>query len=165
MTVYIEEEVEVIFDFDYKKIANDVINCAIDFLQFPFESEISLTITDEEGIRSINKEFRQIDAPTDVLSFPMIDYPAPGSFDFIENDDDLFNPESGEVILGDIVLCLPRIYSQAKDYGHSILREYAFLIAHSMLHLFGYDHMTESDATVMEAKQKEILEILKITRN
>ncbi len=95
----------------------------------------------------------------------MIDYPAPGSFDFIENDDDLFNPESGEVILGDIVLCLPRIYSQAKDYGHSILREYAFLIAHSMLHLFGYDHMTESDATVMEAKQKKILEILKITRN
>ncbi len=165
MTVYIEEEVEVTFDFDYKKIANDVINCAIDYLQFPFESEISLTITDEEGIRSINKEFRQIDAPTDVLSFPMIDYPAPGSFDFIENDDDLFNPESGEVILGDIVLCLPRIYSQAKDYGHSILREYAFLIAHSMLHLFGYDHMTESDATVMEAKQKEILEILKITRN
>ncbi len=165
MTVYIEEEVEVTLDFDYKKIANDVINCAIDYLKFPFEAEISLTITDEEGIRSINKEFRQIDAPTDVLSFPMIDYPAPGLFDFIENNDDLFNPESGEVILGDIVLCLSRIYSQAKDYGHSILREYAFLIAHSMLHLFGYDHMTDSDAAVMEAKQKEILAMLKITRD
>jgi probable rRNA maturation factor len=79
--------------------------------------------------------------------------------------DDCFNPETGEATLGDIVLNVPRIHKQAEEYGHSVLREYAFLIAHSMLHLFGYDHMTESEAKVMEAKQEEILEILNISRD
>ena len=165
MTIFIETECDFDFDFDYEKIAKDVINTAIEHLDFPFEAEISLTITDNDGIQAINKEFRNIDAPTDVLSFPMIEYSEPGVFDDIENDDDLFNPETGEVILGDIVLSVPRILSQAEEYGHSVLREYAFLIAHSMLHLFGFDHMTEADAAVMEEKQREILDILKISRN
>ena len=165
MTILIETECEFEFDFDYEKVAKDVINTAIDHMKFPFESEISITITDNDGIQTINKEFRNIDAPTDVLSFPMIEYPAPGVFDEIENDDDLFNPETGEVILGDIVLCVPRILSQAQEYGHSVLREYAFLIAHSMLHLFGFDHMTEEEAAVMEEKQREILDILNISRD
>ena len=86
-------------------------------------------------------------------------------FDKIEADEDLFNPETGEVILGDIVLCKERIYSQAEEYGHSVLREYAFLIAHSMLHLFGFDHMTEEEAAVMEEKQREILDTLGISRD
>ena len=85
--------------------------------------------------------------------------------DSSSEDDDFFNPETGEVILGDIVLSVPRILSQAEEYGHSVLREYAFLIAHSMLHLFGFDHMTESDASVMEQKQREILDILNISRD
>ena len=165
MTLYIEEEVDVNFEFDYKQIASDVINTAIEYLDFPFEAEISITITDEDGIHAINKEFRDIDSPTDVLSFPMLEYESAGDFTNIENNDDYFNPESGEVILGDIVLCLPRIYSQAEEYGHSVLREYAFLIAHSMLHLFGFDHMTEADAKEMEDKQRGILDILKISRN
>lgn len=165
MTIFIESECDFDFDFDYEKVAKDVVNTAMDHLGFPFEAEISITITDNDGIQAINKEFRNIDAPTDVLSFPMIDYPAPGKFDHIENDDDLFNPETGEVILGDIVLSVPRILSQAEEYGHSVLREYAFLIAHSMLHLFGFDHMTEGEATVMETKQREILDILKISRD
>ncbi|QFJ55592.1 rRNA maturation RNase YbeY [Pseudobutyrivibrio xylanivorans] len=165
MTIYIENEIDYKFDFDYEKIANDVVNTAIDHLQFPFEAEISITITDNDGIQSINKEFREIDSPTDVLSFPMIDYEEAGKFDHIEANDDFFNPETGEVILGDIVLCVPRILSQAEDFGHSVLREYAFLIAHSMLHLFGFDHMTEAEATVMEQKQREILDILNITRD
>ena len=165
MTIFIETECDFDFDFDYEKIAKDVINTAIEHLDFPFEAEISLTITDNDGIQAINKEFRNIDAPTDVLSFPMIEYSEPGVFDDIENDDDLFNPETGEVILGDIVLSVPRILSQAEEYGHSVLREYAFLIAHSMLHLFGFDHMTEVDASVMEAKQREILNILNISRD
>jgi len=165
MTIYIEEEIEVDFDFDYKTIANNVINQAIEYVDFPFESEVSITITDESGIQSINKEFRNIDSPTDVLSFPMIEYNSPGDFSNLEELDDIFNPESGEAILGDIVLCVPRIKSQADEYGHSVLREYAFLIAHSMMHLFGYDHMTENDAMIMEQKQREILELLKITRD
>ncbi len=165
MTILIESECEFHFDFDYEKIANDVINTAMDYLHFPFEAEVSVTITDNDGIHAINKEFRGIDSPTDVLSFPMIEYKEAGNFDDIEENDDLFNPETGEVILGDIVLNVPRIYSQAEEYGHSVLREYAFLIAHSMLHLLGFDHMTEAEAAVMEQKQREILDILNITRN
>ena len=165
MTIYFETECETDFDFDYEKIAKDVINTAIDHMGFPFEAEVSVTITDDEGIQTINKEFRQIDSPTDVLSFPMIEYKHAGDFSEIEENDDLFNPESGEVILGDIVLNVQRIYKQAEEYGHSILREYAFLIAHSMLHLFGFDHMTEAEASVMEQKQREILNILGISRD
>ena len=165
MTVFIESECDFNFEFDHEKVANDVINAAMDLLKFPFEAEVSITITDNDGIQAINKEFRNIDSPTDVLSFPMIDYDEAGNFDHIESSDDLFNPETGEVILGDIVLNVPRIYSQAEEYGHSVLREYAFLIAHSMLHLFGFDHMTEDEASVMEQKQREILDILKISRN
>ena len=165
MTIYIENECEVDFDFDYEQIANDVINTSIDYIDFPFEAELSVTLTDDEGIRSINKEFRNIDAPTDVLSFPMIDYKSPADFSELEENDDLFNPETGEVILGDIVLNVPRIHLQAKEYGHSTLREYAFLIAHSMLHLFGFDHMTDNEAAVMEEKQREILNILNISRD
>ena len=165
MTILIENEVDAKFDFDYEDIAKTVINTAMDQLKFPFEAEISLTITDSEGIHAINKEFRNIDSPTDVLSFPMVEYEKPGEFDKIEDNDDLFNPETGEVILGDIVLCVERIYSQAEEYNHSVLREYAFLIAHSMLHLFGFDHMTDEEASVMEQKQREILDYLKISRN
>ena len=165
MTILMEEECEVTFEFDYEKVARDVVSTALDHLKFPFETEISITFTNNEGIQSINKEFRQIDAPTDVLSFPMIEYDDAGNFDSIEEQDDLFNPETGEVILGDIVLNLNRIYSQADEYGHSVLREYAFLIAHSMLHLFGFDHMTEAEAAVMEEKQREILDILNISRD
>ena len=165
MTIYIESECDVDFDFDYEKIANDVINTAIDYMEFPFESEVSVTLTDDDGIHAINKEFRNIDSATDVLSFPMIEYETAGDFSKIEDNDDLFNPETGEVILGDIVLNVPRIHKQAQEFGHSDLREYAFLIAHSMLHLFGFDHMTEVDASVMEDKQREILNTLNITRN
>ena len=165
MTIYFESECEADFDFDHEKIAKDVINTAIDHMKFPFEAEVSVTLTDDEGIQTINKEFRQIDSPTDVLSFPMIEYKNAGDFSEIEENDDLFNPESGEVILGDIVLNVQRIYKQAEEYGHSTLREYAFLIAHSMLHLFGFDHMTEAEASVMEQKQREILNILGISRD
>ena len=165
MTIYIESETEVDFDFDYEKIAKDVVNTAMDYMKFPFEAEVSITLTDNDGIHEINKEFRKIDAPTDVLSFPMIAYEEAGDFSLIEENDDLFNPESGEVILGDIVLNVPRIHKQAEEYGHSDLREYAFLIAHSMLHLFGFDHMTEAEAAVMENKQREILDTLNISRD
>ena len=165
MTILMESETEVDFDFDYEKVAKDVVNTALDYMKFPFETEVSITLTDNDGIQVINKEFRGIDSPTDVLSFPMIEYENPGDFSKIEENDDLFNPETGEVILGDIVLNIPRIHAQAEEYQHSNLREYAFLIAHSMLHLMGFDHMTEVDASVMEEKQREILNILNISRD
>lgn len=164
MTLYIEEETEVTFPFDYKKLAESVINAALDYEKFPYEVEVSLTFMDMDGIQQANREFREIDRPTDVLSFPMLSYPAPGDFSELEELNDITNPETDDVVLGDIVLCVPKIYEQAEEYGHSVKREYAFLIAHSMLHLMGYDHMEEEERIDMEKRQKEILDILKIYR-
>ena len=164
MTIDFEMEYDKDLGIDYKKIAETVINAALDYELCPYEAEISLTLVDNAGIHSINKEFRNIDRPTDVLSFPMIEYENPGEFDFLEECDDCFNLESGELILGDIIISLDKVEEQADAYGHSVTREYAFLIAHSMLHLMGYDHMSEDEASVMEKKQREILEGLGITR-
>lgn len=167
MTINIEFEVENTFDFDAQKVINDVINCAMDYEGCPYEAVVEVTITDNENIHKINKEFRQVDRPTDVLSFPALEYEQPGNFDFLEDETyecDYFEPESGELILGDIVLSVEKIKEQAEEYNHSVKRELAFLVAHSMLHLFGYDHMTEDEAKVMETRQEEILNKLGITR-
>lgn len=165
MTINMEREVETDFPFDYQETAERVINAVLDSEKFPYEAEVSVLITDNDGIHEINKMHRGIDSPTDVLSFPMLSYPAPGEFGELEEAADVFNPETGEAMLGDIVLSVDRIRSQAQEYGHSQLREYAFLIAHSMLHLLGYDHVnSKEEAAVMEAKQKQVLEELGITR-
>ena len=91
-------------------------------------------------------------------------YETAGSFSFLEDALEYFNPESGELMLGDIVISKEKVVSQAEEYGHSLLREYAFLIAHSMLHLFGYDHMEEVERKEMEMHQKKIMELVNITR-
>lgn len=132
---------------------------------FPYDAEVNLTLTGLDEIQWINKSYRQIDSPTDVLSFPMLSYDAPGDFSNLKEDSlNNFNPDTGDVILGDIILCVPKVLFQAVEYGHSARREFAFLIVHSMLHLFGYDHMTDEDAQLMERKQQEILEGLQISR-
>lgn len=165
MSFYLEEEVEVKFGFNYAKLAEDVINFCLDYSEFPYEAEVNLTLTNNEGIHQINKEFREIDRPTDVLSFPMLNYETPGEFSFLDNEDSNdFNPDTGEAMLGDIVISVDKVYEQAENYGHSIEREYAFLITHSMLHLFGYDHMEEDEAKIMEEKQKDILQKMNILR-
>lgn len=138
----------------------------IDHEGFPYEAEVNLTLTDNEGIHEINRMYRQIDAPTDVLSFPMLSYEQAGDFSALEEDyEDNFNPDTGEIMLGDIVISVDRVREQAAAYGHSERREFAFLIVHSMLHLFGYDHMTPEDAAVMEPKQRQILEEMNISRD
>lgn len=164
MTIILEQEYERNLGIDYYDIACKVINYALDYEKCPYEAEISLTLTDNEGIHTVNREFRDIDRPTDVLSFPLVEYEKPGEFDFLEEMDECFNPESGELMLGDILISLDKVKEQAEEYGHSYVREYAFLIAHSMLHLMGYDHMEENEAKIMEAKQSQILEDLNITR-
>lgn len=164
MTISIEEEIDVDFAFDYKKTAREVINYTIAHQKFPYEAEVNLLMTDDQGIRQYNMDYRQIDSPTDVLSFPMIAYEAGGAFDQLEADADNFNPDTGETVLGDIVINVDKVKQQAESYGHSELREFAFLIVHSMLHLFGYDHMTKQDADVMEELQRTILEELLILR-
>lgn len=164
MTVIIDNESGEGFDFPYENLAKEVVTAAIDAEEFPYEAEVNVLLVSKEEIHRINQEQRQVDAPTDVLSFPMIAYPAPGDFSLLEQDEDNFNPDTGEALLGDIILCVEKIREQAKEYGHSEKREYAFLILHSMLHLMGYDHMTEADAAVMEAKQRAVLEEMKILR-
>ena len=142
-----------------------LVSYCLDYAKFPYEAEVNLTLTDNEGIHCINKEFRQIDRPTDVLSFPMLNYTTPGDFAFLDDEDsDDFNPDTGEALLGDIIISVEKVVEQAENFGHSVEREYAFLIAHSMLHLFGFDHMEEDEAAVMEEKQKEILNQMNILR-
>lgn len=164
MTIRMEAETKVDVPFDYETVANTVILYALDQQSFPFEAEINLILTDDCGIREVNREFRSIDRATDVLSFPMIAYDTAGNFSQIEADGDNFNPDTGEALLGDMVLNMQRVKQQARAYGHSELREYAFLIVHSMLHLLGYDHIEEPDAALMEEQQRRILDGLHILR-
>lgn len=164
MTVYFEEEGELKLELDCKEIANTVVEGVLDYENCPYESEVNLLLTMNKEIQEMNAEFRQIDKATDVLSFPMIDFETIGDFDFLEEDDSYFNCDTGEMMLGDIVISKEKVIAQAEEYGHTIKREYAFLIAHSMLHLLGYDHMEEQERLEMEKKQKEILEQLGITR-
>ena len=124
-----------------------------------FDAEISVTLVDNESIRAINSEQRGIDRATDVLSFPMLEFDEDGcadaEFDF---DGDL-------VVLGDIVISMERAKAQAEEYGHSFIREIAFLTAHSMLHLLGYDHVnSEEEEKIMFTKQENILQAMGIVR-
>ena len=164
MTIMIEEETEVDFAFDHRKLAEEVITFALDYEHFPYEAEVNLTLVDNETIQEINREQREIDKPTDVLSFPMISYETAADFSKIEDSDDNFNPDTGEALLGDIVISVPKVLEQAESYGHSVKREFSFLIVHSVLHLLGYDHMTPGDAVFMENKQKDILNAMNILR-
>lgn len=164
MTLTIEEEAEPFFGFEHKKLAEEVIRTALKIEQFPYEVEVNLLLVSLDEIHNINREQRQIDCPTDVLSFPMIAYDSPGNFSNIEKDQDNFNPDSGEALLGDIVLCVDKVKEQAKQFGHNEKREYAFLILHSVLHLLGYDHMEPEEAKQMEEKQNYILDSMGIAR-
>ena len=165
MTILLEEETEVSFDFDHKTLANEVIEAACDAENCPYEAEVNLTLVDDDSIHEINREYRQIDRPTDVLSFPMQTYDAPADFSHAEDCvEDNFNPDTGELLLGDIILSVDKVKEQAAAYGHSEKREFAFLILHSMLHLFGYDHETEQEREAMEARQRSILDDLGIMR-
>ena len=164
MTLYFEEEGAIELPVACEELAGQVIETALDYIGCPYETQVNLLLTQNEQIHEMNREFRQIDRPTDVLSFPMIEYQEPGEFEFLEEMDDCFDPESGELILGDIVISKEKVLEQAEEFGHSIRREYAFLIVHSVLHLSGYDHIDEEERVVMEQKQREIMERLNILR-
>lgn len=158
MSVYFENEVEDRLPNNYESIVQDIVLAALDYLKCPYECEVNVIFTDDEGIQSINKEYRHIDSPTDVLSFPLIEYQEVGNFNGLEdNAFDYFNQDSGELMLGDIILNIDRIKKQAEEFGHTRRREVAFLTAHSMLHLAGYDHIEEEDRINMERIQEEIL--------
>lgn len=165
MTLYYEEEGSLKLPVECEKLARDVAEAALDYIGCPYEWEINLLLTMNEQIQEMNREFRGIDRSTDVLSFPMVEYEVPGDFHHLEDgQNECFHPESGELLLGDIVISKEKVLEQAEEYGHSVKREYSFLIVHSVLHLSGYDHEEECDRVLMEQKQREIMDKLKISR-
>lgn len=133
-------------------------------VNIPFE--ISLLFVDNDEIREINNETRNIDKETDVLSFPMLDYPKDKVFKDVyknyEFDETYMDRE--ELVLGDIVLSLEKALEQSKEYNHSFKREASYLVVHSVLHLLGYDHMEEDEKKVMRKREEEILGELDIKR-
>ncbi len=136
--------------YHLKMLVRAAIEATLDYEQYGNPVEVSVTFTDDEGIRKLNRQFRNIDRSTDVLSFPLFDYEG-------EEDEPAVDELMG--MLGDIVLSLETAKRQAEEYGHSFEREAAFLCVHSMLHLLGYDHETgEEDEADMRARQSEILD-------
>lgn len=132
------------------------IGQALRFEQFGYNAEISVTLTDDEGIRQINAHYRNKDAATDVLSFPLYE-------DGVIDEEDADG--QGLIALGDIVISLERAETQSKEYGHSFEREVAFLCVHSVLHLLGYDHeLGQEQEKEMFSKQEQILQKMKLTR-
>lgn len=136
-----------------KDIITSVIAESLNYENIPHNCEVSVTIVDNDEIHSLNLKHRGIDRPTDVLSFPLIDF----EYENIPDD-------GSKIYLGDIVISIDKAEEQAKEYGHSIERELGFLTAHSMLHLLGYDHMTEEEEKVMFKKQEDILSNLNLRR-
>jgi len=165
MAVYLENETDTEFEFPAEAVAKQVAEKVLDMENCPYEAVVNILLTDDQGIRQFNRDFREVDRPTDVLSFPNITYETPADFCHVEEQAaDCFEPDTGELVLGDIIISADRVTEQARAYGHSRKREFAFLIAHSMLHLLGYDHMTEKEAAAMEEKQERALQELQITR-
>ena len=166
LNIYVENETDLMSEFDFNGLFKKVSESASDYLDIPYEISVNILLTDDEGIHEINLAERKIDRSTDVLSFPALEFETPGDFSNISDDLSwLFDPETGELMLGDIVISLETAKRQAEEYGHSIKRELAFLCAHSLLHLSGFDHMEDNEREIMEAKQREILDRIGITRD
>ncbi|MCL1903930.1 MAG: rRNA maturation RNase YbeY [Oscillospiraceae bacterium] len=136
------------YGLNFRPLAFRVCHKVLEYENYTNTAEISLMFVSDEEIHGLNRKHRDVDRPTDVLSFP-IGEP---------------NHDEGAVTLGDIVISLPTAQAQAKQYGHSTKRELAFLIVHGLLHLLGYDHINEDDEKIMTLKQKEILELLGLPR-
>ena len=166
MISYVENETDTYFEFNEKQIVEMLMDEVLTMENCLYEAQVNLLITDNEGIREFNREHRNIDKATDVLSFPMIEFDNAGDFSVVENHEaDYFDPETGELLLGDIIVSIDKIIEQADEFGHSIKREFAFLITHSLLHLCGYDHMEDEERMIMEKKQNKILDKVGITRD
>ena len=165
MTVIIDYETDIKLDLPYQEIIEKVAAQCAEAEGCPYEISVNVLLTDNEAIHSLNRDFRGVDSPTDVLSFPSLYFDKPNLWDTIEEDSGFdFDLDTGELIVGDIAISVEKVISQAREYGHSEKRELAFLVAHSMLHLFGFDHMEEADRLLMEEEQKKILDTLCIYR-
>lgn len=157
--MYNLEYVDVIENEKYEAIIKKVIKKCFEVENLTNSKlYVSITLTTPEQIHKINKEYRNVDRPTDVLSFPMFEK---SELDFkIKNNDFLH-----EDVLGDLVISIEQVERQAQEYGHSFEREFAYMIVHGFYHLMGYDHIKEEDKQVMRPKEEKILELLEITRD
>ena len=136
---------------ELETLIEQAVAASLNFEEIDFDCAVSVTFTDNAGIRDYNREYREKDAVTDVLSFPMFDM----------DTEEVYALDGTPVELGDIVLSLERAKEQADEYGHSFEREVAFLCVHSTLHLLGYDHeRSDEEDKMMRAKQREIMKIL-----
>lgn len=166
MTILLENEKDFELGIEYEQIAHKVVSAVLDYVSCPYECQVNILLTDNEAIRAVNKRMRHIDSVTDVLSFPMIPFEQEADFSIVEqNIPAYFEADSGELLLGDIMISLEKVKEQAQSYGHSVRREYAFLLAHSVLHLSGYDHMKEEERLRMEEAQEKILNSIGYTRD
>ena len=150
--------VEIIPNIQYEQVISKVLDECFK-VEGLIDSKfiVSITLTNPENIQKLNKQYRNIDKPTDVLSFPM--------FEKSEIDDIILNKRfDNEDVLGDMVISIPKVEEQAKEYGHSFERELSYMVVHSFYHLMGYDHIKEEDKAVMRPKEEFVLENLKITR-
>lgn len=161
------EQDQITVDALLLKKLNEALEAVTSGEGVEYDADVTLFLVNDEEIRSINAEYRQIDAPTDVLSFPIIQYEAglvfSDSFDEASLTDDMFLADS--LLLGDIFLSGERAVEQSIEYGHSLLREVVFLFVHSLLHLLGYDHMTEQDRRRMTAKEEYYMRSIGVERD
>ena len=164
MTLQIDYETDREIGIEYEELAKKVVQKVLDMEGCPYDAQVNLVLTDNEEIQRVNTEFREIAAPTDVLSFPMIPFETPADYAIVEEDESYFDLDTDELLLRDIMIPVDKVFTLAEEYGHSVTREFCFLVAHSMLHLLGYDHMTPEEAVVMENKQRTALDELGITR-
>lgn len=148
MTLLIDNRTDFELTEEIKEMLEKVCLKSLQYEEFNEDCEISLSIVTNDEIHDINKQFRNIDSPTDVLSFPQLTF---------EEGEEADVNENGEIVLGDIIISIDRAKEQAEEYGHSLKRELAFLSVHSMLHLMGYDHMVPEEEEDMFRRQKEIL--------
>ena len=160
MSFYIEDNSNIDLNIDYNSLMNKISKIVLELEQCPYEIEVSLLLTNNEGIRNYNLEYRNMDKETDVLSFPAIAQLAPIDFNILSegsNKFENFNLDTNELILGDIIISNEKIIEQANSYGNTIEYEFTFMLIHSFLHLLGYDHIELEERVIMEAKQKEVI--------
>ncbi|AAO36525.1 endoribonuclease YbeY [Clostridium tetani] len=151
---------------DLDKLINEIIDYALKKEEVDIGYEISVIYVDNEIIKEINNDTRGINKETDVLSFPMLEYPKGRVFSesYREYSFGVEYLNEGNLVLGDIVLSLEKALEQSKEYNHSFLREVCYLVVHSVLHLLGYDHIDEEEKVIMRKKEEEILESFNISR-
>lgn len=152
--IYVSREIKNLGHNHAARLIKQAVNRALDAEGVDVNCVISVMLTDDEGIRQVNRDFRNIDRATDVLSFPLNEL-EPGAFDEADCEHDL---DTGAVLLGDMMISLPRCEEQGQEFGHGFDREIQYLTVHSVLHLLGYDHVDEGPMKArMRAREKAIM--------